>query len=176
MIKNFTSELEMRDSAIIYEKMIEQAQEIYETMPNLFGEFCYSCMELALTGSLDLVSSDNPFVRLMLKGYEKSVEKAYGRYKAKLDISRIKQEEELQLYEIARGIYQGKSQKEIANELGVSESTITYRKKIIYEKYPYLMNPKTFEDPKFVQLTPEDFGYTDEKWNEICENAKNSKN
>lgn len=136
MISKFKNN-EARKSAVIYRSNFEQVKELYEDDREMAGELAISIMELVLTGE---VSTDNKYIRLMLKNLEVSAQNNKLKYEAKENNTRLEKVEKYRLDEIAEMLNQGVSQAEIAKVLGVSRQTINRRlNEMIRPEFPELL-------------------------------------
>ena len=136
MISKFKNN-EARKSAVIYRSNFEQVKELYEDDKEMAGELAISIMELVLTGE---VSTDNKYIRLMLKNLEVSAQNNKLKYEAKENNTRLEKIENYRLDEIAEMLNQGVSQAEIAKILGVSRQTISRRlNEMIRPEFPELL-------------------------------------
>lgn len=139
MISKFKNN-EARKSAVIYRSNFEQVKELYEDDKEMAGELAISIMELVLTGE---VSTDNKYIRLMLKNLEVSAQNNKLKYEAKENNTRLEKIEKYRLGEIAEMLNQGVSQAEIAKVLGVSRQTISRRlNEMIRPEFPELLGIK----------------------------------
>ena len=137
MISKFKNNNEARKSAVIYRSNFEQVKELYEDDKEMAGELAISIMELVLTGE---VSTDNKYIRLMLKNLEVSAQNNKLKYEAKENNTRLEKIEKYRLDEIAEMLNQGVSQAEIAKVLGVSRQTISRRlNEMIRPEFPELL-------------------------------------
>lgn len=136
MINNF-KDTPMRQSGVIYDGSFEQVKMLYAQDPQLAGELAISIIELTLTGA---ISSDNPLIPAFLAPQAKVVAKDKQKYESKVAIAESKRYERLS--QIAELYNQGYKQKEIAEMLGKSTSTISEDLSIIREQYPDLLTVK----------------------------------
>lgn len=134
MINSF-KDTPMRQSGVIYDGSFEQVKMMYAQDPQLAGELAISIIELTLTGG---ISSDNPLMPALLALQAKVVAKDKQKYESKVAISESKRYERLS--QIAELYNQGYKQKEIAEMLGKSSSTISESLAQIRESYPELLN------------------------------------
>lgn len=140
MINSF-KDTPMRQSGVIYDGSFEQVKMLYAQDPQLAGELAISIIELTLTGG---ISSDNPLMPALLALQAKVVAKDKQKYENKVAITESKRYERLS--EIAELYNQGYKQKEIAQMLGKSTSTISEDLSIIREQYPHLLAAKNSEN------------------------------
>lgn len=134
MIDSF-KDTPMRQSGVIYDGSFEQVKMLYAQDPQLAGELAISIIELTLTGG---ISSDNPLMPALLALQAKVVAKDKQKYENKVAITESKKYERLS--EIVELYNQGYKQKEIAQMLGKSTSTISESLAQIRESYPELLN------------------------------------
>lgn len=135
MIQDFKN-LPIRDSAIVYKAGLEQVQKLYEKDPMLAGELAISLLELSLKGD---ISSDDFTIDLLLQDTRYLVKKSNGKYDRSIEAKRQKAISEMKLAEIAAMHKQGASQQTIADTLGETQQTISYRLKRIVEDYSELL-------------------------------------
>lgn len=140
MINSF-KDTPMRQSGVIYDGSFEQVKMLYAQDPQLAGELAISIIELTLTGG---ISSDNPLIPALLAPQAKVVAKDKQKYETKVAIAESKRYERLS--QIAELYNQGYKQKEIAQMLGKSTSTISEDLSIIREQYPDLLAAKSSEN------------------------------
>lgn len=134
MIDSF-KDTPMRQSGVIYDGSFEQVKMLYAQDPQLAGELAISILELTLTGA---ISSDNPLIPILLATQAKVVAKDKQKYEGKVAAAESKKYERLS--QIADLYNQGYKQKEIAEMLGKSSSTISESLAQIRESYPELLN------------------------------------
>ena len=134
MINSF-KDTPMRQSGVIYDGSFEQVKMLYAQDPQLAGELAISIIELTLTGG---ISSDNPLIPAFLANQAKVVAKDKQKYESKVAAAESKKYERLS--QIADLYNQGYKQKEIAEMLGKSSSTISESLAQIRESYPELLN------------------------------------
>lgn len=140
MIDSF-KDTPMRQSGVIYDGSFEQVKMLYAQDPQLAGELAISIIELTLTGG---ISSDNPLMPALLALQAKVVAKDKQKYENKVAIAESKKYERLS--QIADLYNQGYKQKEIAEMLGKSSSTISESLAQIREQYPHLLAAKSSEN------------------------------
>ena len=133
---NFRKDIQFNNTGIAYLTMLESAKDLYDTNPELAGEYALSVLELILSGEY---SSDNYVIKAMLNPFkfmaDKNIKKLEVR-KEKQDNTRI---EKMQLREVADLYLQGKKQNEIAEILHTSRQTVSNRLKIIQTEFPELL-------------------------------------
>ena len=100
------------------------------------GEFAVSIIELTLTGDY---STDNHDIRVMLIPYKDSNEKNVEKYTKKVEESKQKKIEDLQLIQIADLSKEGMKQKQIGQTLGLSQQTVSYRLGLIKKEFGFLL-------------------------------------
>ena len=139
MITEF-KDSQVRQSGVIYDGTWEQIKLLYETDKEMGGELAISAIELCLTGE---ISSNNPMIAIILKNYEKVNKKDSEKWEKRVEDKRQKRIGELQLEEIAAMLESGVTQQVIADTLGLSKQTISYRVKILRNEFPELCNEKS---------------------------------
>lgn len=140
MIKEFKKG-ETRQSGVVYDGSFEQIKLLHAMDPVKAGELAISVIELTLTGN---ISSDDPMMPMFLATVEKVVKKDKQKYESKVAASESKKLE--RLTRIADLYNSGMSQKEIAEALGKTPSTISGDMSTIRAEYSYLLNDsKKFE-------------------------------
>jgi hypothetical protein len=158
MIEQF-NDIEMRDSGIIYNSVLEQIKKLYIVDPEKAGELAISAIELTLTGQ---ISSDDMIVELMLEPTKISVGKNHAKYDQKVESSRHKKIVEQKLDQIAELSDMGMRQREIAERLGLTQQTVSYRLGVIRSTYPELLQkndilpknlPNIYQNTKDTKLT-----------------------
>ena len=140
-MNNSFKDTPMRQSGVIYDGSFEQVKMLYAQEPQLAGELAISIIELTLTGG---ISSDNPLIPAFLANQAKVVAKDKQKYESKVAAAESKKYERLS--QIADLYNQGYKQKEIAQMLGKSTSTISEDLSIIREQYPNLLAAKSSEN------------------------------
>lgn len=141
MISDF-KETDVKDTGVIYSGMFEQIKKLYAFNQELAGEFAISCLEYVLTGT---VSSDDFTIETLLESYKPIIRKAEKRYKDSCFVNRERKIDQMRLNEIAKYVRQGMKQKDIAAELNIPESTVSYRVRLLYkDEYKDLL--KTWEE------------------------------
>ena len=135
MIKEFNN-LPVRESGIIYDHTLNQIKEFYNVDPNLAGELAISAIELVLTGE---TSTDNEVIKIMLKPLEKKRDVDELNWTKKTVSKQEKQIVDQKLDQIANLINKGYKQREIAERLGLTQQTVSYRMKVIKDKYSGLL-------------------------------------
>ena len=134
MITEFKLE-ECRDSAVIYSSVLEQVKMVYESNPTLAGELAIAAIQTVICGES---KSDNGMVNAMLTPLKQASDKNYQRYKKTCDSKRAAKIKDLRLDDIAELKNEGKTTREIEEELGIPKSTVAYRIRIIEADYPEL--------------------------------------
>ena len=127
MINQFKNS-ETRESAVIYAATLEQIKMLYEKDKMQAGELAISAIELVLTGE---ISSDDFMIDLILKNLQVVAEKNKIKYEKKVTTQKQKRFEDLQLEAIAEMLNNGATQQIVADTLGESKQTISYRVRII---------------------------------------------
>ena len=136
MIEHF-NDVPVRQSGIIFSSMFDQIKKMYEVDPDSAGELAISAIELVLTGQ---ISSDNPMIDMMLTPARVINENNVQKYEVKKESSKAKKIKDMKLQEIADMFFkQGRKQKEIAERLGLTQQTVSYRISTIRTTYPELM-------------------------------------
>ena len=136
MIEKF-NEVEVRNSGVVYNSVFEQIKKMYAVDPEMAGELAISAIELILT---DQISSDEPMIDMLLTPAKVINEGNVFKYEMKKQASKDKKVREQKLEEIADLFYnKGAKQREIAERLGLTQQTVSYRLSIIRTKYPELI-------------------------------------
>ena len=104
--------------------------------PALAGELAISAIELVLTGD---ISSDDPMISLFLEPMKKINENNNVKYDNKVESSKQKRINELDLEKVAALMNQGYTQKQMGEIMKMSQQNISYRVNIIRTKYPELL-------------------------------------
>ena len=134
MITNFNLDA-CRDSAVIYSSVLEQVKMVYDSDPTLAGELAIAAIQTVICGGS---KSDNGMVNAMLTPLKQASDKNYQRYKKTCESKRAAKIKDLRLDEIAELKNEGKTTREIEEELGIPRSTVAYRIRIIEADYPEL--------------------------------------
>ena len=134
MITDFNLEA-CRDSAVIYSSVLEQVKMVYDSDPTLAGELAIAAIQTVICGES---KSDNGMVNAMLTPLKQASDKNYQRYKKTCNSKRAAKIKDLRLDEIAELKNEGKTTREIEEELGIPKSTVSYRIGIIEADYPEL--------------------------------------
>lgn len=124
-----------RDSAVIYSSVLEQVKMVYDSDPTLAGELAIAAIQTVICGES---KSDNGMVNAMLTPLKQASDKNYQRYKKSCESKRASKIRDLRLDEIAELKNEGKTTREIEEELGIPKSTVSYRIGIIEADYPEL--------------------------------------
>lgn len=124
-----------RDSAVIYSSVLEQVKMVYDSDPTLAGELAIAAIQTVICGES---KSDNGMVNAMLTPLKQASDKNYQRYKKTCESKRAAKIKDLRLDEIAELKNEGKTTREIEEELGIPKSTVSYRIGIIEADYPEL--------------------------------------
>lgn len=138
MIKNFKC-LETKDSGLIYQSVLEQIKMLYPEDASKAGELAISAIELVLTGE---VSTDDTMIKIILQNLKIVSERNSIKYKRKVENQKQKRIEENHLTEIADYYLQGIKQEKIAQELNMTQQSVSYWLQIIKKEYPELLKPK----------------------------------
>ena len=158
MIEQF-NDIQMRDSGIVYNSVLEQIKKLYVVDPEKAGELAISAIELTLTGQ---ISSDDMIIELMLEPTKVSIGKNHAKYDQKVESSRHKKIIEQKLDKIAELSDMGMRQREIAERLGLTQQTVSYRLGIIRSTYPELLQktnilpknlPNDYQNTKDTKVT-----------------------
>ena len=134
MITDFNLDVS-RDSAVIYSSVLEQVKMVYDSDPALAGELAIAAIQTVICGES---KSDNGMVNAMLTPLKQASDKNYQRYKKSCESKRAAKIRDLRLDEIAELKNEGKTTREIEEELGIPKSTVAYRIGIIEADYPEL--------------------------------------
>ena len=146
MIEYF-NEVPVRQSGVIFSSMFDQIKKMYEVDPDTAGELAISAIELVLTGQ---ISTDNPMIDMMLTPAKVINENNVQKYEVKKENTRAKKIKDMKLQEIADMFFKrGIKQKEIAERLGLSQQTVSYRLSAIRTSYPELMRDEGSETANF---------------------------
>lgn len=124
-----------RDSAVIYSSVLEQVKMVYDSDPALAGELAIAAIQTVICGES---KSDNGMVNAMLTPLKQASDKNFQRYKRTCESKRAAKIKDLRLDEIAELKNEGKTTREIEEELGIPKSTVSYRIGIIEADYPEL--------------------------------------
>lgn len=166
MIEMF-NEVEMRDSGIIYNSVLEQIKKLYAVDPERAGELAISAIELTLTGQ---ISSDDMMIELMLEPTKVSVGKNKIKYDQKVESSRQKKISDQKLEQIADMMQRGFKQREIAQKLGLTQQMVSYRWGVIKTTYPELLQK---EEEDLQTTLPNSYKKTNNtKLTKICTEEK----
>lgn len=150
MIEYF-NDVPVRQSGIVFSSMFDQIKKMYEVDPDAAGELAISAIELVLTGQ---ISSDNPMIDMMLVPARVINENNVQKYEVKRESARAKKIKDMKLQEIADMFFhQGRKQKEIAECLGLTQQTVSYRLSTIRTTYPELMQHEGGETADVYQNT-----------------------
>ena len=136
MINEF-NDVQVYDSGIIYQSIFEQIKKLHEKEPERAGELAISAIEMVLTGQ---VSTDDYLLEIMLETAKVVSEKKRQQYEKKREDKQNKKMEELKLAEIASLWNSGKTQKQIGQELGLTQQTVSYRMNIIKNKHAEMLD------------------------------------
>ena len=163
MIEYF-NEVPVRQSGIIYNSMFDQIKKMYEVDPDTAGELAISAIELVLTGQ---ISSDNPMIDMMLTPARVINENNVQKYEVKKESTRAKKIKDMKLQEIADMFFKrGIKQKEIAERLGLTQQTVSYRLSAIRTSYPELMQDEGEETANVYQKNSDVYQKTNGTKNE----------
>ena len=135
MIEMF-KDTEMRNSGLIFNSTFNQIKQLYAMDPELAGELAISAIELVLTGD---ISSDDPMINLMLEPMKVINENNNVKYDNKVESSRQKKINDLNLEKVAELMNLGYTQKQIGERLGMPQQNVSYRVGVIRTKYPELL-------------------------------------
>ena len=136
MIANF-KDTPMRPTGVIYQSALQQIKMLHEKDPILAGELAESIIELTLTGD---TSTKDLTILLALENLRSVVKNNQEKYDKTREAKQQNKIKEYKLDIIAEMLLQGKSQVEIAKELGVNKQTINYRiNNMIKPNYPELL-------------------------------------
>ena len=125
----------IRQSGVIYNGSFNQIKMLYEKDPQQAGELAISLIELTLTGQM---STDDFVIQLLLENQAQIIAKDKKKYDNKVAATESKRYEKLA--EVAKLYNLGYKQKEIAEALGKSPSTISENIAAIRAEYPELLN------------------------------------
>lgn len=150
-------EIPYRETATIYGSVLEQVRKIWTHDEELAKEFAVSVLEQVLTGE---ISSDNYLIEVMLEQVKVSCEKSQRKYDDKVEQTRLKRITELDLEAIAEMYLDNQPQTIIADTLGESPQTISYRLNVIRRDYPELLktpdNKKNQTESKKLKISNTD--------------------
>lgn len=134
----------MRPTGVIYQSALQQIKMLHEKDPLLAGELAESIIELTLTGD---TSTDDFTILLALENLRNVVKNNQEKYDKTKEAKHQNKVQEYKLDIIAAMLQQGKSQVEIAKELGVNKQTINYRiNNMIKPHYPELLQQQSNEN------------------------------
>ena len=136
MIEQF-KELNARNSGVVYNSTLEQIKKLYEADPELAGELAISAIELVLCGE---ISSDDMMISILLEPARAVNKNNQDKYDNKVEAAKAKKMVEMRLDKIAELVNSGKKQREIAEALGMTQQTVSYRISLIRTRYPELLN------------------------------------
>lgn len=148
MIERF-NDIETRSSGVIYDSTFEQIKQMYEVDPEQAGELAISAIELILTGD---ISSDDYIIRMMLTPTKKINEINVARYETRKESAKQKKIVDMKLDKIADLFLKGFKQREIAERLGLTQQTVSYRIDVIKKKYPELLQKNDEDSTKKVDV------------------------
>ena len=148
MIERF-NDIETRSSGVIYDSTFEQIKQMYEVDPEQAGELAISAIELILTGD---ISSDDYIIRMMLTPTKKINEINVARYETRKESAKQKKIVDMKLDKIADLYLKGFKQREIAERLGLTQQTVSYRIDVIKKKYPELLQKNDEDSTKKVDV------------------------
>ena len=148
MIERF-NDIETRSSGVIYDSTFEQIKQMYEVDPEQAGELAISAIELILTGE---ISSDDYIIRMMLTPTKKINEINVARYETRKETAKQKKIVDMKLDKIADLYLKGFKQREIAERLGLTQQTVSYRIDVIKKKYPELLQKNDEDSTKKVDI------------------------
>lgn len=151
MIEMF-NDVPVRKSGIIYNSTFEQIKKLYEMNPEQAGELAIAAIELTLTGQF---SSDDVIIELMLEPAKIVGAGDRIKYEQKVENSRQKKINEQKLDQIAALMQQGFKQREVAQKLGLTQQTVSYRWGVIKAQYPELLQTEDPDLPNLYQKTNE---------------------
>lgn len=140
---------EMRNSGVIYSSILEQIKQLYAVDPEQAGELAISAIELILTGD---ISSDDYIIRMMLTPTKKINEINVARYETRKETAKQKKIVDMKLDKIADLYLKGFKQREIAERLGLTQQTVSYRIDVIKKKYPELLQKNDEDSTKKVDI------------------------
>lgn len=164
MIKEF-KDVETRKSGLVYRSTFNQIKKLYDKNPQLAGELAISAIELVLTGS---ISSDDDNIDMYLEVNKEVVQKNFDAYDAKVENDRRNKIAKYQLDEIAKLHMAKYTQKAIAQQLKLSQQTVSNRLAIIRKDYPELLQ----EEQVCTNLVQEKNTCTNLQENFTCTNEK----
>ena len=148
MIERF-NDIETRSSGVIYDSTFEQIKQMYEVDPEQAGELAISAIELILTGD---ISSDDYIIRMMLTPTKKINEINVAKYETRKETAKQKKIVDMKLDKIADLYLKGFKQREIAERLGLTQQTVSYRIDVIKKKYPELLQKNDEDSTKKVDV------------------------
>ena len=148
MIERF-NDIETRSSGVIYDSTFEQIKQMYEVDPEQAGELAISAIELILTGD---ISSDDYIIRMMLTPTKKINEINVAKYETRKETAKQKKIVDMKLDKIADLYLKGFKQREIAERLGLTQQTVSYRIDVIKKKYPELLQKNDENSTKKVDV------------------------
>ena len=143
MIEVF-NDVEVRSSGIIMSSMFEQIKKMYAVDPDMAGELAISAIELVLTGQ---ISSDDMMIDMLLAPARVITDNNVQKYEARKEGVKNKRIKELRLEEIAAFYKNGVRQKEIAERMGLTQQTVSYRLNLIKTNFPELLREEPDQMP-----------------------------
>lgn len=143
MIKQMNENI-ICSTGVVYQTNYEQVVLAFKTNPELAGELALSILELIFTGK---ASSDSMIVQIALKNLEVLSEKNREKYERRVAANERKKEvitktKEERMVNIADLYNQGFNQKQIAEKLNLSESTVSKDMTLIRTEYPQMLTRK----------------------------------
>ena len=167
MINEF-KDSEVRKSGVIYRSTFNQIKKLYDKNPLLAGELAISAIELVLTGD---ISSDDDNIDMYLEVNREVAQKNFDAYDAKVENDRRNKIIKYQYDEIARLYQQKYTQKAIAQQLKLSQQTVSNRLAAIRKDFPELLQDGTSKK-EFVPSLQEKNACTNLQVNSACTNEE----
>ena len=149
MIEEF-KDIEARKSGVVYRSTFNQIKKLYKKNPELAGELAISAIELVLTGD---ISSDDDNIDMYLEVNKEVAQKNFDAYDAKVENDRRNKIAKYQLDEIAKLHMAKYTQKAIAQQLKLSQQTVSNRLSTIRKEFPELLQAENTctNEKEFVQ-------------------------
>lgn len=163
MITEF-KDSEIRKSGVVYRSTFNQIKKLYDKNPLLAGELAISAIELVLTGD---ISSDDDNIDMYLEVNKEVAQKNFDAYDAKVETEKRNKIIKYQYDEIARLYLQKYTQKAIAQQLKLSQQTVSNRLAAIRKEFPELLQ-ESISEKEFVPSLQEKNVCTNLQMNSAC--------
>lgn len=154
MIEDFDTSA-ARDTGVVYKSSLNRAMELIRSGEESMAlDVAVSALQLALGCPM---TTDNAMVRLIMEDTKALSERAKERYDDKVAAKREERAERLMLRDILSMTENGISQSEIGNRLGISQSSVSKRMKIIHTEYPEMLSGQSVKNADNTQSS---YGYS----------------